>query len=414
MFSRISLPLQQQQRRQLVISQHQHHRRLASSSSSSSSSSFLLPRPSSSSSSSSSFHKERLQSQPLLLQKSLDHVMNMCRSYDPAGYLPGQLLPTLEMQITYYAVRSFWVETGLRIGSTVPRLSKKRMASTTPEEQLEWWRAGIEGIYEKKHVVKEEEEEEHPTLRLLRALHYHRHPREESEATTAATGTFTKCHFDDILDGRKTDLELKQYPTLTHLEHHAMQSCGSLAQLVLESAGVYQKDHPITHSAAKSVGTCHGLTNALRMSIPVVSTTGRLIVPQDLCEKYDVKTPRYLLSALGQGDTVGLQAMRFAVRDIVEHAREHLETARDLREEILLEVKHENHNHDTKHSSNENNNNNGAALAVLLPGLASETFLNRLEAHDFDLTNRDLRNVSWLEHARCSARMIQGYYQQTY
>jgi hypothetical protein len=77
----------------------------------------------------------------------------------------------------------------------------------------------------------------------------------------------------------------------------------------------------------------------------------------------------------------------------VEHtnAREHfLETAKDLRERDSFgsKTRHENHNHDTK--NHDNNNNNGAALAVLLPGLASETFLNRVEAHDFDLTNRNL------------------------
>ena len=47
-------------------------------------------------------------------QKDLDQAIHLVRSHDPAGYLPGRLLPTKEMQITYFAVRSFWVETGLK------------------------------------------------------------------------------------------------------------------------------------------------------------------------------------------------------------------------------------------------------------------------------------------------------------
>jgi len=204
----------------------------------------------------------------------------------------------------------------------------------------------------------------------------------------------SKCHFDDILKGRENDLDLKQYPTLKSLVDHAGLSCGSLSQLVLESGNV---TNPVSHQAAGLVGICHGLTNALRLSIPVMSTTGKLIVPEELCLKYGVKSPRYLMSSLGMGDQECRKALQSAVKDIVQEARANLANARVLRSELIQ---------DKKDGAN--------TVAVLLPGLSSETFLNRLERFGFDLTNRDLRHVGLVEHAVCASRMVSALFQKKY
>lgn len=313
-------------------------------------------------------------------QQDIDHAVHLVKRYDPAGFLPGRLLPSQEMRVAYYAVRGFWVETGLRFESTA-----KVPPNSTPADHLTWWKQGIEELYNDSNEQKSSElpkDFNHPTLRLLNYL-----LQEEAQ--------FTKCHFDDIILGRSRDLDLKQYPDMQSLKDHAVLSCGSLSQLVLESQGLFQKDHALAHQAAKHVGTCHGLTNALRTSIPVISTTGKLIIPQDLCVKYDVKSPRYLLSALGQGDAKCEQALQNAVRDICEVAKEHLQTARSQREDIIAQ------------SGNE-------AVSVLIPGLASETFLNRLAQFNYDLTNRDLRHVNALEHGKCAGQMIVASYQHKY
>jgi phytoene/squalene synthetase len=313
-------------------------------------------------------------------QADLDHAVHFVQAHDPAGYLPGKLLPTRDMQVSYFAVRSFWIETGLRFGTTA-----KVPPNSTPLQHLEWWQQGIEHIFD-NDITDSKEEFNHPTLRLLQRLLARQQEQQQQ---------WTKCHFDDILKGRRKDIDLKQYATVQSLEEHAVLSCGSLSQLVLESDGLFQEQHPIAHQAAKLVGTCHGLTNALRTSIPVISTTGKLVIPQDLCLKYDIKSPRYLLSALGQGDDKGIAAMRHAVQDIAQVARDHLQQARELRQDII-----------------EQSGTN--ATSVLLPGLASETFLNRLEHFDFDLTNRDLRHVNTIEHAKCAGRMILASQQHRY
>jgi phytoene/squalene synthetase len=322
------------------------------------------------------------------LQEDIKHAIETVQAHDPSGYLPGRLLPEKQMQTAYYAVRSFWVETGLRFGSTaaVP-------PNASPAEHLAWWQHGIDHLFvdaseskgaelspaEKKKV---DAFDNHPTLRLLQSL--------------MQNTDWTRTHFDDILKGRRKDLDVKQYDTLDDLIRHAGQSCGSLSQLVLESGQIQATDHPVSHEAARLVGIGHGLTNALRTSIPVISTTGKLIVPADLCVKYGVRSPRYLLSALGMGDEQCVRALQSAVQDIATAAREHLAAARALRSEILLEPS------GTK------------AVSVLLPALASDAFLNRLEQKQYMLTDKDLRNVGSMEHAMCKVRMIAAYYQKSY
>ena len=298
--------------------------------------------------------------------------MQMVKLHDPAGYIPGRLLPTTDMSVTYYAVRSFWVETGLRFGSTA-----KVSPNAPPAEHIEWWQQGIDHLYNKNGDIPQDWN--HPTLRLLQEV--------------IKQHDLSKCHFDDILTGRKRDTDLKQYPTLDSLIEHVVLSCGSLSELVLESGDVTS---PKADEAAKLVGVAHGLTNALRTSIPVISTTGKLVVPQDLCEKYGVKSPRYLLSALGLGDAECRAAFHNAIRDIANVARSNLAQARSLRNELLKEPDGE------------------KAVAVLIPGLASETFLDRLENAGYDLTDRDLRNVGMVEHAMCASRMITAYCLKTY
>ena len=325
-------------------------------------------------SSSSSFRRRQ--------EEDLAYAVAHVRDHDPAGYLPGQLLPTETMKISYYAVRNFWIETGLRFASTakVPR-------NATPEAHLQWWSAGIQATFDADAMTPIENSSEfnHPTLRMLQYI------------LQTEKVPWEKASFDAILEGRRKDLHVKQYETMDDLVHHAEQSCGQLNRLILQSGFVDEDTNPRGYQAARLVGICHGLTNALRTSIPVISTTGKLIVPVELTQKYGVQSPRYLLSALGQGDDERcVQALQSAVEEIAETARSYLHQARALRSCILSEP--------DRHRS----------LPVLLPAIASEVFLNRLKERKYLLTDRELRNVGMTEHALCAARMVLASYQQTY
>lgn len=281
------------------------------------------------------------------------------------------------MRLAYYAVRSLWVETGLRFGTTA-----KVSPNSSPRDHLQWWQAGVDAVFDET-ATGLPADWDHPTLRLLRLI--------VQEGTP-----WQKDHFDNILAGRMKDLDVKQYETLQDLVRHAEQSCANLSQLVLISGNVLAQENPVSHEAARLVGVCHGLTNALRTSIPVVSTTGKLIIPVELTTKYGVRSPRYLLSALGQGDAECVAALQNAVKDIATRARESLQEARDLRGQLLIEA------------------GGDKAVAVLLPGLASEGFLDRLQAKEFLLTDRNLRNVGAMEHFSCASRMILSYLRKMY
>jgi phytoene/squalene synthetase len=378
-----------------------------------------------------------LQQQPLQQQEDINHVLRMVQAYDPAAMVPGRLLPTPELQLAYFAIRSFWVETGLRFdGTTTAHVP----LHSTPAQHLDWWSQGITTML--YPTIEEEEQQQqqqqndddddaalfqdkgnssstnqqtfhtHPTLRLLQYLKY------------TYQMPWSKCHFDDILLGRRTDLDLKQYPDLDSLVQHALCSCGSLSQLVLESAGypntttsTSTSGTALFHTAAQEVGVAHGLANALRLSIPIVSTTGKLIIPQDLCVKYGVQSPRYLLSALGQGDQHCKQQLARAVEEIATVALDHLTRARSHRDAILaITTGGSNVTAGPGAGGTTGNEVTAGAVAVkvLLPGLTSETFLQRLERVNYDLTNADLRRVSWWEHAQCAGRIILASYQQRY
>ena len=391
------------------------------------------------------FFSTSIQQQQQLSKDDLQHAMQMVKSYDAAGFLPGQLLPYPHMTETYYAVRSFWVQTGLRFGSTTIHVP----SHAPPKDHLDWWEQSMESIYQDigksttptatatspattpqlQHEQRQEESlvetktdwtsstgttvdndkdkdsymtvyNQHPTLRLLKHL-IQRHG-------------LSKSHFDDIIRGRRQDLDTKQYETLEELIQHASLSCGSLFALVLESASITPSTHPPALEAAHRLGKAHGVANALRFSIPIVSTTGKLIIPKDLCQKHGVSSPRYLLSALGQGDAKCQEAMRHVIQDIVHQARLDLEQARALRTSILNYLPTDSNVSTSTSLSSSQQTINQTALAVFLPAIATETFLNKLEHQNYDLTDKNLRNVGLLEPWWDRMRMVMAYYRKQY
>jgi len=344
-------------------------------------------------------------------QADLQQAITLVQKHDPAGYLPGRLLPLPLMQVAYFAVRGFWIETGLRFTKSSSSTSTVGNNALTPHERLEEWQAGIFQLFASEDTNNPIDN--NPTLRLLqttRNLIKERQSQSDSQH-------WQQSQFDTILQGRRMDLDVKQYDTMEDLIHHAEQSCGELTKLVLLSGGIDAIHFPVTHEVARLIGICHGLTNALRTSIPVLSTTGKLIVPADLCVQYGVKSPRYLLSALGQGDEACKLALRHCIRDIAETAQQQLHAARELQDQLRDE-------HETSRNNNNSSNNNNnhtekpssyaKTTAVFLPGLAAETFLTRLEQHDYQLTDRNLRSVSRWEHGKCAWRMLMASMQQQY
>lgn len=340
-----------------------------------------------------------------LLSSDLQNSVSLVQKYDPSGYLPGILLPSKETRLGYFAIRSFWIESGLRFkrnplqdsiasSKQIPGVGQRDIL-IPDHERIAYWKNAIDGIYNNttdndgQQYQEERVLKGHNKISTLRLLQY-----------VIQKHNLSKCHFDRIMLGRERDVDMKQYPTIQSLEDHVDMFCVSLLNLVLECGGIYKndknQDNDVIYDTARQVGLTHGLTNALRLSVPTASATGKVIIPQDLCTKYNIKSPRYLLSALGMGDQECKKSLQLAVKDIVIVAREHLRMARETREEIA------------KHPMG------SMALAAFLPALASETFLNRLEHHAYDLTDRTLRSVGTLEHLQCAQRLVVASWNKTF
>ena len=324
----------------------------------------------------------------------LRQAMATVKQYDPGAYLPGYLLlsDSNKIRTSYFAIRAFWIETGLRYGSTA-----YVTPNATPSQHIQWWHDAIHhtlyrpaaGITVHDPTSMEAETlrsfENHPLLQLLHLLQEKYMIR------------WSREHFDEVLNGRFKDVDVRQYETMQDLIRHAEQSCGSLTKLVMQSSNIHEATHPSAYRAASLVGISHGLCNALRQSVAVLSTAGKLIIPVELTTKYHVKSPRYLLSALGMGDEQCEQALQSCVEEIAQCAQQHLDEARMLRDEILQEP-----------------NGKATIQCLLLSTVSTEQFLHRLLQHRYKLTDRNLRYTNVVDQIIGAAKILYTYHQLKY
>ncbi len=325
----------------------------------------------------------------------VNQAVTTVKQYDPGAYLPGYLVlsDTNKARTSYFCLRAFWIETGLRYGSTAAVAP-----NAGPTEHLLWWQRAIHHTLQWEpspgqvtantpplDAETQQSFENHPLLQLLRLLREKYHVK------------WSKEHFEHVLNGRLKDLDVRQYETMQDLIHHAELSCGSLTKLLLESHNIDPTTHPQSYRAATLVGISHGLGNALRQSVAVLSTAGKLIIPAELTTKYHVKSPRYLLSALGMGDTTCERALQSCVQEIVQQALQHLHDARALQDEIRKEP----HGQMT-------------VRCLLLSTVSTELFLRRLQHHQYKLTDRNLRYTNVLDQSIGAIKVLSSYYQAKY
>jgi hypothetical protein len=318
----------------------------------------------------------------------LNQAIATVRHYDPAAFIPGYLLRDPKMRMSYFAMRAFWIETGLRFGSTA-----FVAPNSTPAQHVLWWQHGIHhtlfpsspsSLSVAVAPIDVDLFQNHPVLQLLRLVQ------------TEHNVNWTEQYFNNILNGRLKDLDVQQYSTVQDLIQHAGQSCGSLSQLLLESGNMDEATNPTAHRVANLVGIGHGLSSALRQSVAVLSTAGKLIVPADLTTKYNVKSPRYLLSALSSGDEACELALQQCVQEIVTLAEDHIAQARALRDDVLQEP------------------NGSLAMSCFLSTIPSELFLRRLREHQYKLTDRNLRYTGIMDQCRNVTQIVSAYVQSKY
>ncbi|KAL7463295.1 hypothetical protein ACHAXS_003668 [Conticribra weissflogii] len=359
-----------------------------------------------------------------ILNRDLSIAINVVKRYDPSGYLPGMLLSNAEARLGYFTLRALWVETGLRFGfNTLPEIkSKDEYEILTAEGRLKFWRDGMESVFQMADDSDGRDTDglwtSHPTLRLLKILY----------CTPSSLGEKNILHtqksrdtLQSLLSARIQDLELRQYPTMQSLIDRCHDSCSGLSSLVLECTGLpintTNYAHQPAYRAALHFGVTHGIANALRMAIVTASTivtsnasitsaagsyntvntksAGRIVLPQDLCDKYSLSRPRYVLSALAIGDEDCKRKLKLVVKDMVGIARKEMALGKQQM--------------DVMGKLSANDDKKRLAKEVFLPVIASTTFLDRLEQSDYDLTDRGLRNASPVERLVCSLTMMRAW-----
>lgn len=193
--------------------------------------------------------------------------------------------------------------------------------------RLAWWREALEG----PSGSGPQEPYPHPVIAAL--------------APVLGDGRLTLADLTALIDARSMDLEEEPPATLAALEAYAAETGGRLCQLAAKLVGV--ADCP----PARLFGTAHALAG-LALAVPFRAAVGRVDLPRDLLDAAGVHP-----TALVQQRSVERAAP--VVRAVCERAAALLSEARATRPDR-------------------------AAIPALLPAIAAQRWLTRLEAAGYN------------------------------
>lgn len=201
------------------------------------------------------------------------------------------------------------------------------------------------------------------TLSQIREGKIPRNPVGEELARAMTTHKLSYLFLRRLIDTRADHVSEGAFRTQEELETYSESSVSTLLYILMESNGVrsVQADHAASH-----VGRAIGIVTALR-AVPFYAQRGKMLLPLDLCAKYNVVQQNVLHGQVEEG-----------LRDLSLHlgtaANNHLATARTFLKDLP-----------------------GPARLVLLPAIACDAYLQRLQTHNFDPFNSLVTsNHPWL------------------
>lgn len=257
-----------------------------------------------------------------------NYCMNLVRQYDKENFLCTLLLKNPERR-SALAIRAFNVEIA-RITGTVSDDKIGQM-------RLKFWEDTIDKLFKNdlKHVPDQ------PVIQELK--------------TAIDSRKLTKRYFQRLISAR-LNANLR-FVTTKQLEEYVENSVCSVLYLLLEAHGIrnVHADHAASH-----LGKAQGIANLLR-SIPYQERRNVLPVPQEVLMQHGVSQERVLRN---RKEDKGVEEVVFQLAGL---AHQHLEKARKLAGSIPK-----------------------AAIPVLLPGVVTERYLERLRRANFHLTDSKL------------------------
>lgn len=258
---------------------------------------------------------------------SAEYCLDLVRQNDYENFLCTLLLPS-QSRTSAFAIRAFNTEVAkVQDQVTEPHLGQMRM---------KFWEETVDKIYVS-------DPPSHPVaVELHRATKRHK---------------LSKRYLKRLITVRAARLTSTAFPDLEAVEHYAEHSVSSVYYLLLEASGVenIHADHAASH-----LGKAYGIVNVIRS---VLYDAQRQIValPQDVLLQHNVSHE----TVLRYNCTADL---RDAVFDIAARAKQHLDKARSLSNNIPKTV-----------------------YPLFLPAVTIDSYLEKLRLNGFDVFNSTLQ-----------------------
>ncbi|KAF2486080.1 Squalene/phytoene synthase [Neohortaea acidophila] len=233
---------------------------------------------------------------------------------------------------------------------------------------------------------------------------------------TEGKGAFSKSWFMRIIDTREKHLDNRPYPTLDSLETYAENTYATLLYLTLQALPMASltADHVASH-----IGKAAGIAAVLR-GLPLIAfpgppnahsnqgqfagdvgatRQGAVVLPLDIMADTGVREE----DVLRNGSSA--RGLRDAVFQVATRANDHLITARQMMENLRAgqDAGHEyEHQEEEEHAHFLVTGHEGTpaqdverAFGVFMPAVATQLWLDRLQASDFDVFSPKLRVTDW-------------------
>jgi phytoene synthase len=274
------------------------------------------------------------------------YCADLVRRLDHDRYLCTLFAPT-ELRPYLFALYAFNVEIALvREQVSEPFLGQMR---------LQWWRE---------------------TLADMAAGQIRQHPVAIALAAAIDACRLPGDAFERIVVARESDLDDAPPADIAALEAYAEGTSGILARLATAVLGARE---PQVGEAARHVGISWALVGLLR-AVPFHASQRRLYLPRDLLARAGVEPESIFEGKPGAG-------LSEIVREIAEHATQHLICARALRRDVPR-----------------------AALPALLPATLAELYLRRLARVGYAPFAPALHRPSGMRALRLTLASLLGRY----
>jgi len=221
-----------------------------------------------------------------------------------------------------------------------------------------------------------------------------------------------KGWFMKVINAREQYMDNRSYPSLDALETYAENTYSSLMYLTLAALPLHSMaaDHVASH-----IGKATGIAAVLR-GLPLIAfppapnhhsnnaafggtiggSSGAVLLPLDIMAGSGVKEE----DILRQGAKA--PGLKDAVFQVATRANDHLITAREMLKS-LQQGKEAGHDfeyegeegHQYVESKGTNQSDLEQAFGVLMPAIATKLWLEKLEKHDFDVFQPELRAREW-------------------